>query len=132
PLNFFATTLQPLRYLDSTAPCNRAEFLSAPRVIRTPDLLIRSQTLYPTELWARGEERLVLAGVSAVNSVPQRRRGGQLTEFSPIRGSQRASRPLPSHVETLTSPLACRDAPKSPLQPPGGRGATLPPPPARR
>src|SRR6266404_740138 len=26
---------------------------SAPRVIRTPDLLIRSQTLYPTELWAR-------------------------------------------------------------------------------
>src|SRR6266699_2275813 len=27
---------------------------SAPRVIRTPDLLIRSQTLYPTELWARG------------------------------------------------------------------------------
>ena len=44
---------------------------SAPRVIRTPDLLIRSQTLYPTELWARGEERLVLAGVSAVNSVRQ-------------------------------------------------------------
>ena len=105
---------------------------SAPRVIRIPDLLIRSQTLYPTELWARGEERLVLAGVSAVNSVPQRRRGGQLTEFSPIRGSQRASRPLPSHVETLTSPLACRDAPKSPLQPPGGRGATLPSAAARR
>ena len=25
----------------------------APRVIRTPDLLVRSQTLYPTELWAR-------------------------------------------------------------------------------
>src|SRR6059036_3734911 len=41
---------------------------SAPRVIRTPDLLIRSQTLYPTELWARGEERLVLAGVSRVNT----------------------------------------------------------------
>ena len=29
---------------------------SAPRVIRTPDLLIRSQTLYPTELWARAAE----------------------------------------------------------------------------
>src|SRR5438445_11167955 len=43
---------------------------SAPRVIRTPDLLIRSQTLYPTELWARDEERLVLADVSLVNSHP--------------------------------------------------------------
>src|SRR5437762_863965 len=50
---------------------NYVNFGSAPRVIRTPDLLIRSQTLYPTELWARREERLVLAGVSAVNSVPQ-------------------------------------------------------------
>ena len=30
-----------------------AEKLGAPRGIRTPDLLIRSQTLYPTELWAR-------------------------------------------------------------------------------
>ena len=29
---------------------------SAPRLIRTADLLIRSQTLYPTELWARGAE----------------------------------------------------------------------------
>src|SRR5438309_11776208 len=47
---------------------NYVNFGSAPRVIRTPDLLIRSQTLYPTELWAREEERLVLAGVSAVNS----------------------------------------------------------------
>ena len=25
----------------------------APRVIRTPDLRIRSPTLYPSELWAR-------------------------------------------------------------------------------
>src|SRR5947209_17635097 len=32
---------------------NYVNFGSAPRVIRTPDLLIRSQTLYPTELWAR-------------------------------------------------------------------------------
>jgi len=31
---------------------------SAPRVIRTPDLLIRSQTLYPTELWARATDHL--------------------------------------------------------------------------
>src|SRR5204862_3881224 len=38
----------PRRYFDSMAPCNGAESLSAPRVIRTPDLLIRSQTLYPT------------------------------------------------------------------------------------
>ncbi len=29
------------------------ESQSAPRLIRTADLLIRSQTLYPTELWAR-------------------------------------------------------------------------------
>ena len=27
----------------------------APREIRTPDQLVRSQLLYPAELWARGE-----------------------------------------------------------------------------
>src|SRR5207253_10898240 len=58
---------------------NYVNFGSAPRVIRTPDLLIRSQTLYPTELWARDEERLVLAAVSLVNSHPP---GG------PARGSE--------------------------------------------
>src|SRR5262245_47866676 len=31
--------------------------------------LIRSQTLYPTELWARSREGLVLAGISSVNTV---------------------------------------------------------------
>ena len=31
--------------------------LSAPRKIRTPNLLIRSQTLYPIELWALGRRR---------------------------------------------------------------------------
>ena len=28
-------------------------FLGMPRGIRTPDLLVRSQTLYPAELWAQ-------------------------------------------------------------------------------
>ena len=28
----------------------------APREIRTPDQLVRSQLLYPAELWAQGEE----------------------------------------------------------------------------
>ena len=32
---------------------------SAPRGIRTPDLLVRSQTLYPTELEALIEDRSV-------------------------------------------------------------------------
>ena len=32
---------------------------SAPRGIRTPDLLVRSQTLYPTELEALFEDRSV-------------------------------------------------------------------------
>ena len=31
------------------------ELTGAPRVIRTPDLRIRSPSLYPTELWAQGE-----------------------------------------------------------------------------
>src|SRR5206468_5170053 len=43
--------------------------VSAPRVIRTPDLLIRSQTLYPTELWARSAKsrtyRLARSGARA-------------------------------------------------------------------
>src|SRR5438094_10531299 len=52
---------------------NYVNFGSAPRVIRTPDLLIRSQTLYPTELWARGEKRLVLARLSPVNRAPLHR-----------------------------------------------------------
>src|SRR5438552_17013809 len=30
----------------------------------------RSQTLYPTELWARGEKRVVLTAVSSVNPNP--------------------------------------------------------------
>ena len=34
-------------------------FSSAPRGIRTPDLLVRSQTLYPTELEALIEDRSV-------------------------------------------------------------------------
>src|SRR5204863_5462797 len=51
--------------------------LYAPREIRTPDLLIRSQTLYPTELWARSEERLVLTGLSSVNTNLPGRRGLQ-------------------------------------------------------
>jgi hypothetical protein len=32
-------------------------------------LLVRSQTLYPTQLWARGRDGLVLAGISSVNTV---------------------------------------------------------------
>lgn len=32
---------------------NDLVFLSAPRLTRTADLLIRSQALYPAELWAR-------------------------------------------------------------------------------
>ena len=32
-----------------------AEEFGAPSTTRTCDLLVRSQTLYPTELWARGE-----------------------------------------------------------------------------
>src|SRR5262245_10494920 len=44
------------RYLRA-ASRDREGLPSAPRVIRTPDLLIRSQTLYPTELWARATRR---------------------------------------------------------------------------
>jgi hypothetical protein len=36
-------------------------FTGAPGEIRTPDLLVRSQTLYPTELRARKPTRIVLA-----------------------------------------------------------------------
>ena len=35
------------------------ELFGAPRGIRTPDLLVRSQTLYPTELEALIEDRSV-------------------------------------------------------------------------
>ena len=42
---------------------------------------LRSQTLYPTELWARGEERLVLAGVSPVNHTDTVPADGRLTEL---------------------------------------------------
>src|SRR5439155_26572087 len=45
---------------------------SAPRVIRTPDLLIRSQTLYPTELWAR-----------AVKLRTYRHRAGRASDSAP-------------------------------------------------
>ena len=37
-------------------------YQSAPRLIRTADLLIRSQTLYPTELWAREGKALYVLG----------------------------------------------------------------------
>ena len=50
-------------------PMNPKGWADAPRLIRTADLLIRSQTLYPTELWARSREGLVLAGISSVNTV---------------------------------------------------------------
>ena len=36
-------------------------FTGAPGEIRTPDLLVRSQTLYPTELRARKPTRILLA-----------------------------------------------------------------------
>jgi hypothetical protein len=36
-------------------PLSLKEFYGAPREIRTPDLLIRSQSLYPAELWAHKE-----------------------------------------------------------------------------
>src|SRR5262245_42620862 len=45
------------------------EFSSAPRLIRTADLLIRSQTLYPTELWARrAKSRTYVIGPSCATT----------------------------------------------------------------
>jgi hypothetical protein len=55
--------------LGSKAPRNCSGFLSAPRLIRTADLLIRSQTLYPSELWAREADRFVLTATLRVNHI---------------------------------------------------------------
>src|SRR5215469_16562089 len=43
----------------------------APRVIRTPDLLVRSQTLYPAELWAHFERKANLFNVPAPHPLLQ-------------------------------------------------------------
>jgi hypothetical protein len=40
------------------------DFYGAPGVIRTPDLLVRSQTLYPTELRAR---ELIIASIGGTD-----------------------------------------------------------------
>ena len=54
PLTPLAPTFVTTDDEDESLTAEAAEGIpNAPRVIRTPDLLIRSQTLYPTELWAR-------------------------------------------------------------------------------
>ena len=60
----------------------------APSMIRTCDLLIRSQTLYPTELWAR---RRFAAGFRRVPcDLGGRKAGRGHASARPLRGSRRA------------------------------------------
>ncbi len=79
--------------------------VSAPRVIRTPDLLIRSQTLYPTELWAR-------EGASSY----QTERGSQLADGQPTlanRVSRTDSRAFSRSTQARTRGRRSRRLPSS-------------------
>ena len=56
------TLLAVLENVDTSGDTEKGETrvtLSAPRRSRTPSLLVRSQTLYPVELWARHRRRTV-------------------------------------------------------------------------
>ena len=114
-------------------PCELAYFAAvwcSPLRHGAPSSEIRSQTLYPTELWARSREGLVLAEVSSVNTVAPRAGGWRLTEFLPTR--RRLSRRSHSGGATRApTPAGFRIArtdfsePRQPVEP-GFSGAGAP------
>ena len=54
---------------------NKFQLIGAPGEIRTPDLLVRSQALYPTELRAQSKNLTPLTPKSVLNDRPLGRQG---------------------------------------------------------
>jgi hypothetical protein len=88
----------------------RRSFFGAPEKIRTPDLLIRSQTLYPTELRAPA-----FVGLKGCYSTPTETTEASIPDARPLRiaPSRRKGRNAGRPIRPGGSHQPCQEAPKS-------------------
>src|SRR5947208_8636940 len=72
-----------------------------PSRTRTCDLLVRSQTLYPTELWAPGSETSILTLFEAhVEEPPRHDRAAAARRHTKYTGRPSNTRPIPTAART--------------------------------